>query len=72
MKNRRVLLLALFTMILTLSLTLPVPIAGASATMNLPDNHSIIHSTAYSSSLVSGMALNTPAGKVKPMVAVGQ
>ena len=44
MKNMRMLLLALFSIVLVLSLILPASAAGASATVPMPDDYSVIHS----------------------------
>ena len=71
MKNRKMLLPALLSIALVFSLILPASAAGASATVHLPDDHSIIHSTVDSSRFASAMALNTPQGQVTPMVAAG-
>jgi len=71
MKNKKILLLFLVSMILVFSLILPASAAGASVTIPLPDDYSIIHSTVDGSGLVSTMTLNTPDGDVKPMVAAG-
>jgi len=71
MKNRKVLLLTLFSMILIFSLILPASAAGASETVPMSDDHSIIHSTLDGSSFTSTMTLNTPDGDVTPMVAAG-
>jgi hypothetical protein len=71
MKNRKILLSALLSIALVFSFILPASAAGASATVPLPDDHSIVHSTVDSSSLASAMTLNTPQGNVTPMVAAG-
>jgi hypothetical protein len=71
MENRKIFLPALLSIALVFSLILPASAVGASATMPLPGNHSISHSTADGSRLASTMALNTPQRQVTPMVAVG-
>jgi hypothetical protein len=71
MKNRKLLLPALLSITLVFSLILPAWVAGASVTVQLPDDHPIIHSAVDSSSLASAIALNTPQGQVTPMVAAG-
>ena len=72
MENRKMLLPGLLSIALVFSLILSASAVGASATVPLPDDHFIIHSMVDNSSLVSAMALNTPAGNVPPMVAVGE
>lgn len=71
MKNRKILLPALLSIVLVLSLIFPASIAGASITMLQLDGGPIIHSVGESFSLVSAMALNTPQEQVMPMVTVG-
>ena len=71
MKNKKILLPALLSIVLVFSFVLPVSVAEASSTVYLPDDSSIIHSAVDSSSLASAMALNTPQGQVTPMVAAG-
>ena len=71
MKNRKMLLLALFCIALVLSLILPALAVGASAVVPLPDEHFTSHLEADSSSAASVMALNTSQGLVKPMIAAG-
>ena len=70
MENRKMLLPALLSIALVFSVILPAS-AGASATVRLPDDHSINHLAIDSSSLASAMALNTTQGNVTPMVAAG-
>ncbi|NWF78137.1 MAG: hypothetical protein HXY36_06070, partial [Chloroflexi bacterium] len=70
MKNRKMLLPALLAIVLVFSLILPAWVSGASATVHLTDDHSII-SAINSFSATSIMALNTPQRKVAPMVAAG-
>jgi hypothetical protein len=71
MKNRKLLLPALLSITLVFSLILPAWVAGASVTVQLPDDHPIIRSAVDSSSFASAIALNTPQGQVTPMVAAG-
>ena len=71
MKNKRMLLPALFSIALVFSLILPDSVVGASATVPMPDDCSISHSTVDSSGLASAITLNTPQGQVTPMVAAG-
>jgi hypothetical protein len=71
MKNRRIPLSALLSMALVLTLIPPALAAGASATVLLPDDHSIIHSTLDSSSLFSTTTLNVPTANTTPKVAAG-
>jgi alpha-tubulin suppressor-like RCC1 family protein len=72
MKNRKMLLPPLFSIALVFSLILPALAVGASATVPMSDDLSIInHLAVDSSSLASAMALNAPQGKVTPMVAAG-
>jgi hypothetical protein len=71
MKNRKMLLLALLSMVLVFSLILPVSVTGASAGVPLPDDYTINHQVVDSSSFASAMAPNTPQGNVTPMVAAG-
>jgi alpha-tubulin suppressor-like RCC1 family protein len=71
MKNKKMYLLVLVSMVLVFSLILPASAAGASETVPLPDDYSIIHSTLDGSDLASTMTLNTPDGDVTPMVAAG-
>jgi len=71
MKNRKIFLPALLSIALAFSLILPASAVGASATIHLPGDYYISHSTADCSRLASIMALNTPQGRVTPMVAVG-
>jgi alpha-tubulin suppressor-like RCC1 family protein len=71
MKNRKILLPALLSIALVFCLILPASAAGASATVHRIDNHSINHLAIDDLRLASAMALNTPAGNVTPMVAVG-
>jgi len=71
MKNRKILLPALLSIALVFSLILPASIVGASAAVPLPDDRSINHLAIDGSRLASAMALNTPQGKVTPMVAAG-
>jgi alpha-tubulin suppressor-like RCC1 family protein len=65
------LLLILVSMLLVFSLILPASTAGSSATIPVPDDYSITHSTLDGSSFTSTMTLNTPDGDVTPMVAAG-
>jgi hypothetical protein len=71
MKNRKILLPALFSIVLVFSLILPASVAGASVIMALPDDHSISYLMVDGHSLTSTMALNMPRGNVTPMVAAG-
>ena len=72
MKNTKMLLLTLFSILLVFSLILPASAVGASsAPVSVPDDDSINCSTMDGSGLASGMALNTPGGNVTPMVAAG-
>jgi len=71
MKNRKMLLPALLSVVFVFSLILPAWVAGASATVSRPDDRSISHLAADSSSAAPAMALNTPEGEVIPMVAAG-
>jgi hypothetical protein len=71
MKNRKMLLPALLFIALVFSLVFHASAVGASATVPLPDDRSVIHSMMDGSSLASAMVLNTPAGNVTPMVAAG-
>ena len=75
MKNRKILLSALFSIVLVFSLILPASVAGASATVQLPDDHANTRSAVNSPSAASAMALNTyfamGQGQVTPMVAAG-
>jgi hypothetical protein len=71
MKNRKMLLPALLSIVLVCSLILPASAAGASVTVPLPDDRSISHLAVDSSSAASATALNTPQGQVTPMVAAG-
>jgi hypothetical protein len=68
MENRKVLLLALFSMVLVFSQIRPASVGGASAIVRLSDDLHIAHSTVDGSGLASTMALNTPEGDVMPMV----
>src|SRR3989304_8446847 len=70
MKKRKMFIPALFAIVLVFGLILPASVAGASATMHLPNDHSII-SAVDSPSLASAMALNTTQGQATPMVAAG-
>jgi alpha-tubulin suppressor-like RCC1 family protein len=70
MKNRKMLLLTLFSTILVFSLILPAP-TGASATTSLLDDQSPPHSVVDGSGFTSSMTLAVPAGNVTPMVAAG-
>jgi uncharacterized repeat protein (TIGR02543 family) len=72
MKNREILLSAMFSIAFVFSLIVPASAAGTSVAVLLPDDRSISHSAVDSSSLASAMALNTPQGNVTPMVAAGQ
>ena len=71
MKNRKMLLPFLLSIVLIFSVNLPAWVTGASADVPLPDDHSIIHSTVDSWKLVPIMALNTLQGNVTPMIAAG-
>jgi hypothetical protein len=71
MKNRKILLPALFSIALVFSLILPASVMGASAAVPLSDDHSINHLAIDGSRFASAMALNTPQGQVTPMVAAG-
>ena len=71
MKGRKMLLPALLSIALVFSLIFPAWVAGASATVQLPDDHSINHPAIDNPSFASAMALNTPQGQVTPMVAAG-
>jgi len=71
MKNRKMLLPALLSVVFVFSLIVPAWVAGASATASRPDGRSISHLAADSSSAAPAMALNTPEGEVIPMVAAG-
>ena len=69
MKNRKMLILTLFSITLALCLIAPAYIAGASATISPSDAHSFGHSMVDPSDRASAMALNTSQGYVTPMVA---
>jgi hypothetical protein len=71
MKSRKVLLSALFSMVIVFSLILLASVVGASGSIPRPDDCSIIHSAVDSSSLAYTIALNTHQEKVTPMVAAG-
>jgi len=71
MKNRNMLLTAILSMVLVFSLIFSASIVGASATVPVADDHSIIHSTMDGSGFPPAMVLNTPGGNVTPMVAAG-
>jgi len=71
MKNRKMLLPALLSIVLAFSLILPASVAGASATVQLPDDHSIISVAIDSPGAASAIALDTTQGQVTPMVAAG-
>ena len=72
MKNRKMLLKVLLTMVLILSLVVPVTAVGAPAAVHLPIDRPVSYSAADSSSLFPAMALNAPEStKVIPMVAAG-
>ena len=71
MKNRKMLLPALLSIALVFNLILPASVMGASTTVPLPDDHSIIHSMVDGLSAALAMVLNTPRGYVTPMVAAG-
>jgi alpha-tubulin suppressor-like RCC1 family protein len=71
MKNRGMHLLALFSVVLVFSLIFPASAGGASATMTLPEDCSIVHPIFDTSSSTPTMALSTPAGNITPMVAAG-
>jgi len=70
MKNRNILLPALFSITLVCSLILSASAAGASVTIPLLDAGSISHLATDSSSPFSPTTLNTPEGHTKLMVAV--
>jgi hypothetical protein len=71
MKNRKMFLPALITIVLVFSLILPVSVAGASATVHLPDDYANTHPAVDSPGAASAMALNTSQRQVTPMVAAG-
>ena len=77
MKNRKILLPALLSIVLVFGLILPASVAEASsATVSVLDDHAITHSAVDSSSAASAMALNISSvvaqGQATPMVAAGQ
>jgi len=71
MKSGKMLLQVLLSMALVLSLIVPAPAVGASGAGPPPDDRSISHLAADSSSVFSAMTLNTPEAKVTPMVTAG-
>jgi alpha-tubulin suppressor-like RCC1 family protein len=71
MKNRKMLLMALLSMVLVFSLILPTSLAVASAAAPVPDGYPVSRSTLDWSGLASTMVLDTPAGNKTPMVAAG-
>ena len=71
MKNRKMHVLALCSVVLVFSLILPASAGGASVTMTLPEESSTGHLMLDNASAVLPMALNTPTGNVTPMVAAG-
>ena len=71
MKNRKIHLLALFSVVLVFSLVLPASAAGACATVPLREDCSFVRSILDTSGSTAEMALNVPAGNVTPMVAAG-
>jgi len=77
MKNRKILLPALLSIVLVFGLILPASFAEASsAPVSVLDDHAITHSAVDSSSAASAMALNMSSvmaqGQATPMVATDQ
>jgi hypothetical protein len=70
-KNKKMLLMAPFSMVLVFSLILPTSLAVASAAAPVPDDYPVSRSTLDRSGSTSTMVLNTPAGNTTPMVAAG-
>jgi alpha-tubulin suppressor-like RCC1 family protein len=71
MKNGKILLQLLPSIVVVFSLILPASAVGASAAVPRPDDRSISHLVVDSSTAASAMALNTPEGEVTPMVTAG-
>jgi hypothetical protein len=72
MGDRKVFLQVLLAMALVLSLVVPASVVGASRDGSPPDDRSISHLAADSSSVRSVMAFDTAGLNITPMVAVGQ
>jgi len=71
MKNRKMLPSSLLSVALVFSLILATSVAGASATVPVPDDYVICHLGVDNFSSASAAAVNTPQGQVTPMVAAG-
>ena len=71
MKNRRMALQVLVSVVIVLNMTLLAAVAEASATLHRPDDLFISHLGVDGLIDASPMALNTTQGFVKPMVAAG-
>jgi len=72
MKNKKILLPALLSIVLVFSLALSGSVAGTSSTpVSMLDDYASTHSAVGSSSLALAMALDVAQGQVTPMVSAG-